>query len=88
MRTAITIHGFDISATLETYDMLSRGFFIHATPTLKNAGRINAQLASCFLQTIDACSTEAAFYGLEQAATIFMHDGGLGVDLHTTPAKR
>ncbi len=88
LRTAVGIHGSDIVAALETYDRLSQGFFIHATPTLKNAGLKDAQLASCFMQVVDATSTATTFRGLEQLATIFMQDGGIGVDLHNIPAKR
>jgi len=37
MRVAIGIHGKDVPAALDTYDKMSRGLFIHATPTLFNA---------------------------------------------------
>ncbi|TFK85005.1 ribonucleotide reductase large chain subunit [Polyporus arcularius HHB13444] len=88
MRTAVSIHRSNITAALETYDLLSRGLMIHATPTLKNAGLKDAQLASCFMQAIDPTTMETTFRGLEQLATIFMRDGGIGVDLHNIPAKR
>lgn len=88
MRTAVQLHGTDISAVLETYDLLSRGIYIHATLTLKNAGLLAPQLASCFIQTVDSQSTEAIFSGLQTTATIFMNDGGVGIDLHSIPAKR
>ncbi|TFK81571.1 ribonucleotide reductase alpha subunit [Polyporus arcularius HHB13444] len=88
MRTAVEIHRTDLCAILETYDLLSRGFFIHATPTIKNAGLRNAQLASCFMQAIDPTTTDTTFHGLQQLATIFMRDGGVGLDLHNVPAKR
>lgn len=48
MRVAIGIHGHDIDHVLETYDALSRGLFIHATPTLFNAGTHRPQMSSCF----------------------------------------
>jgi len=38
MRVSIGIHGDDINSVIETYDMMSRGLFIHATPTLFNSG--------------------------------------------------
>ena len=41
---------------LETYDLMSRGHFIHASPTLFHAGLKRAHLSSCFLLG----STEAA----------------------------
>ena len=49
MRVAIGIHGKDIPAVLETYDKMSQGLFIHATPTLFNAGTPRPQMSSCFL---------------------------------------
>src|SRR3972149_3346917 len=38
MRVAIGIHGNDIDAAIETYQHMADGKFIHATPTLFNAG--------------------------------------------------
>lgn len=49
MRVALGIHGTDIPAALETYDLLSRGMFTHATPTLFNAGTPRSQLASWYV---------------------------------------
>ena len=49
MRVAIGIHGKDTPAVLETYDKMSQGFFIHATPTLFNSGTPKPQMSSCFL---------------------------------------
>jgi ribonucleotide reductase alpha subunit len=34
MHVAVGIHGEDIDAVIETYDMLSQRYFTHATPTL------------------------------------------------------
>ena len=49
MRVSIGIHGKDIPSVLDTYDKMSQGFFIHATPTLFNAGTPRPQMSSCFL---------------------------------------
>jgi ribonucleotide reductase alpha subunit len=49
MRVAVGIHGDDIPAVIETYNLLSGRFFTHATPTLFNAGTNNPQMSSCFL---------------------------------------
>lgn len=38
MRVAVGIHGSDIDAAIETYNLLSEKWFTHATPTLFNAG--------------------------------------------------
>lgn len=55
MRVAIAIHYRKnaLDKIIETYDLLSRGFFTHATPTLFNAGTQREQLSSCFLLGVD-----------------------------------
>ena len=49
MRTACGIHMGDLAAALETYDLISRKYFTHASPTLFNAGTPTPQMSSCFL---------------------------------------
>jgi len=49
MRVAIQLHGANFVRVKETYDALSEGYFIHATPTLYNSGTVTPQLSSCFL---------------------------------------
>ena len=39
----------NLEKAFETYDHISNKEFIHATPTLFNAGTKREQLASCFL---------------------------------------
>ena len=53
MRVAIGIHQEDIPAAIETYHLMSERWFIHATPTLFNAGTPHPQLSSCFLLQMD-----------------------------------
>jgi ribonucleoside-diphosphate reductase subunit M1 len=49
MRVALGIHGKDIDAAIQTYDLMSLKYFTHATPTLFNAGTPRPQLSSCYL---------------------------------------
>jgi ribonucleotide reductase alpha subunit len=49
MRVAIGIHGADVDAAIETYDLMSKRYFTHATPTMFNAGTPKPQMSSCFL---------------------------------------
>ena len=49
MRVALGIHGWDMDRVLETYDLMSRKQFTHATPPLFNAGTPRPQLSSCYL---------------------------------------
>lgn len=79
MRTAIGIHGDDIPAVLETYDMMSRRMFTHASPTLFNAGTRRPQLSSCFLLPIESDSLDGIMNTLHDCATISKHAGGIGV---------
>ena len=58
MRVAVGIHGEDIDAAIETYDLLSQKLFTHASPTLFNAATPRPQLSSCFLLTMASDSIE------------------------------
>ena len=49
MRVAIGIHGRNIEAAIETYNLMSEKYFTHASPTLFNAGTPRPQMSSCFL---------------------------------------
>jgi ribonucleotide reductase alpha subunit len=81
MRVALGIHGEDIDAALETYDFMSRQYFIHATPTLYNAGTPNPQLSSCFLLTMKEDSIDGIFDTLKNCA------GGIGLSIHNIRAS-
>ena len=45
MRVALVIHGKDFKDAIETYNLMSEKYFIHATPTLFNAGTPEIMLA-------------------------------------------
>jgi ribonucleoside-diphosphate reductase alpha chain len=46
MRVSLGIHKSDISAVIETYKLLSKKFFTHATPTMFNSGTPLPQMSS------------------------------------------
>ncbi|MEY3074431.1 MAG: hypothetical protein RJB25_65 [Bacteroidota bacterium] len=52
MRVAIGIHKEDIQSAIKTYNLMSEGWFTHATPTLFNSGTPKPQMSSCFLLTM------------------------------------
>ena len=79
MRVAIGIHGKDIPAVLETYDKMSQGFFIHATPTLFNAGTPRPQMSSCFLIANKGDSIDGIYGTLTECAQISKWAGGIGM---------
>ncbi|KAJ1556443.1 Ribonucleoside-diphosphate reductase large subunit [Cladochytrium tenue] len=87
MRVAIGIHWSDIDAAIETYNLLSERYFTHASPTLFNAGTINAQLASCFLLTMKDDSIEGIYETLKTCALISKTAGGIGLNIHKIRAK-
>ena len=82
MRVAIGIHGKDIPATLETYDKMSQGYFIHATPTLFNAGTPRPQMSSCFLIAGKDDSIDGIYGTLTECAQISKWAGGIGMHIH------
>lgn len=49
MKTAIGIWAEDIEMAFKTYDIMSLGLGMHATPTLFNAATVKNQMSSCFL---------------------------------------
>mmetsp|Transcript_68653 Transcript_68653/g.112694 ORF Transcript_68653/g.112694 Transcript_68653/m.112694 type:complete len:819 (-) Transcript_68653:137-2593(-) len=79
MRAACGIHCGDLKAALETYDLMSRKFFTHATPTLFNAGTPHPQMSSCFLLKMQGDSIDGIYDTLKQCAVISKSAGGIGV---------
>ncbi len=87
MRVAVGIHGEDIAAAIETYDLLSEKWFTHATPTLFNAGTPKPQLSSCFLLTMKDDSIDGIYDSLKNCAKISQSAGGIGLSIHNIRAK-
>ena len=87
MRAAMGIHGEDIEAAIETYNYMSEKWFIHATPTLFNAGTPKPQLSSCFLLTMTEDSISGIFETLSRCAKISQSAGGIGLSIHNIRAK-
>jgi ribonucleoside-diphosphate reductase alpha subunit len=88
MRVAIGIHGEDIDSVLETYDKMSRGMFIHATPTLFNAGTPRPQMSSCFLIANKEDSINGIYGTLTECAQISKWAGGIGMHIHDVRANK
>ena len=82
MRVAVGIHGEDVEAAIETYDLLSQKLFTHASPTLFNAATPRPQLSSCFLLTMASDSIEGIYDTLKQCALISKSAGGIGLNVH------
>ena len=87
MRVAIGIHQNDIEKALRTYDLMSQGYFTHATPTLFNSGTPMPQMSSCFLLTMQEDSLHGIYDTLKQCALISKSAGGIGLSIHHIRAK-
>jgi len=88
MRVSIGIHGKDIPSVLDTYDKMSQGFFIHATPTLFNAGTPRPQMSSCFLIANKEDSIDGIYGTLTECAQISKWAGGIGMHIHDIRANK
>jgi ribonucleoside-diphosphate reductase alpha chain len=86
MRVAIAIHGENIAKVLETYTYFSTKMFIHATPTLFNAGTNFQQLSSCFLLQMESDSIKGIYSTLSDCAQISQYAGGIGLSVHNIRA--
>jgi ribonucleoside-diphosphate reductase alpha chain len=86
MRVAIGIHLEDIDEAIETYELMSKKIFTHATPTLFNSGTPKPQMSSCFLLQIQDDSIDGIYDTLKQTAKISQSAGGIGLSIHNVRA--
>jgi ribonucleoside-diphosphate reductase alpha chain len=83
MRVSLGIHLNDLDSAIETYELMSKKFFTHATPTLFNSGTPKPQMSSCFLLTMKDDSIDGIYDTLKQTAKISQSAGGIGLSIHT-----
>ncbi|CAM4233550.1 ribonucleoside-diphosphate reductase subunit alpha [Gillisia limnaea] len=86
MRVSVGIHLNDIESAIETYELMSKKYFTHATPTLFNAGTPKPQMSSCFLLTMKDDSIDGIYDTLKQTAKISQSAGGIGLSIHNVRA--
>jgi ribonucleoside-diphosphate reductase alpha chain len=86
MRVAIGIHKHDIDSAIETYNLMSEKWFIHATPTLFNSGTPKPQMSSCFLLSTKDDSISGIYDTLKNCALISQSAGGIGLNIHNIRA--
>ena len=86
MRVSVGIHLDDLVSVIETYDLMSKKFFTHATPTLFNAGTPKPQMSSCFLLAMQDDSIDGIYDTLKQTAKISQSAGGVGLSIHNVRA--
>jgi ribonucleoside-diphosphate reductase alpha chain len=87
MRIALAICKDNIDDVIKTYDLLSEGYYTHATPTMFNAGTNLQQLSSCFLLKIDDDSLDEIYKILSDTAKISKLAGGIGISISKIRAK-
>ena len=87
MRVAIGIHHGNMDKVKKTYDLMSEGWFTHATPTLFNSGTPKPQMSSCFLLTMKDDSLDGIYDTLKQCARISKSAGGIGLSVHNIRSK-
>lgn len=86
MRVSVGIHLDDLDSVLETYELMSKKYFTHATPTLFNSGTPKPQMSSCFLITTKEDSIDGIYDTLKQTAKISQSAGGIGLSIHNIRA--
>ena len=82
LRVSLTVHGVNMEKVKETYDYMSQKYFIHATPTLFNAGTPRPQLSSCYLISMEDDSIDGIFNTVKECAQISKWSGGIGLHIH------
>jgi ribonucleotide reductase alpha subunit len=95
MRVALGIHcresddneEANLVAAFETYDFMSQGYFMHASPTLFHAGTTHPQLSSCFLLQMSDDSIHGIYETLTRCAKISKAAGGIGLCVHNIRAR-
>ncbi|MUH37274.1 ribonucleoside-diphosphate reductase subunit alpha [Zobellia amurskyensis] len=86
MRVSVGIHLNDLDAAIETYELMSKKYFTHATPTLFNSGTPKPQMSSCFLLAMKDDSIDGIYDTLKQTAKISQSAGGIGLSIHNVRA--
>jgi len=86
MRVSVGIHLDDLEAVTDTYELMSKKYFTHATPTLFNSGTPKPQMSSCFLLTMQDDSIDGIYDTLKQTARISQSAGGIGLSIHNIRA--
>ena len=90
LRVAIVVNmgsDFCFDKVVESYNLFSKGYYTHATPTLFNAGTKNQQMASCFLLKMKDDSIDGIFDTIHDCAKISKFAGGIGISVHEIRGK-
>ena len=86
MRVSIGIHKDDLKSAIQSYELMSNKYFIHATPSLYHSGTPNPQFASCFLLGMED-SVKGIYKTVGDCAAISASAGGIGLSLSKIRSK-
>jgi ribonucleoside-diphosphate reductase alpha subunit len=86
LRVASFINMGDIEMIKKTYDVMSNGYYTHATPTLFNSGTRRPQLSSCFLLNTND-NLDGITRTWDRVAQISKWAGGIGLHVSNIRAK-
>ncbi|XP_025986111.1 ribonucleoside-diphosphate reductase large subunit [Solenopsis invicta] len=87
MRVAVGIHGKDVDKAIETYNLMSKQYFVHAAQTMNTACAGTQQMASSFLLTMSGDSIDGILDTLERFAILCHYNGEIGFNVHCIRAK-
>lgn len=88
MRVSCGIHSDNVDLAIQTYKLMSEGYFIHATPTLFNSGSKTPQMSSCFLIASKDDSIDGIYDTIKECAQISKWAGGIGLHVHNIRARK
>ena len=86
MRVSLGIHKDDLKSVINSYELMSKKYFIHATPTLYFSGTPRQYFASCFLLGMDD-SVKGIYKCISDCADISAGAGGIGLNLSKIRSK-
>ena len=86
MRVSLGIHKDDLRSAINSYELMSKKYFIHATPTLYFSGTPRQYFASCFLLGMDD-SVKGIYKCVSDCAEISAGAGGIGLSLSSIRSK-
>lgn len=86
MRVSVGLHGEDLKSAIESYNYMSQKYFIHASPTLFNAGTPKPALMSCFLIGTED-SIAGIYKTISDCAKISKWAGGIGLHVSNIRGK-
>lgn len=86
MRVAVALNLDNMENAIHYYNIIKK-YCMHASPTLFNAGKKNAQMSSCFLLNMKGDSIFDIFTTLRDCAMISKYAGGIGINISNVRAR-